>query len=97
MACIFPGDMAEAEFTKVPKEEVLRFCQSCMEVAGASASHGKQLGEILMTADYRGHFSHGMNRLRMCTFHSSVVGCRCLICYGRGTVFCGVSPVLFHC
>ncbi|PIK53690.1 hypothetical protein BSL78_09402 [Apostichopus japonicus] len=54
-----------AEFQKVPKEEVLRFCQSCMKVAGSSLSHGKQLAEVLMSADYRGHFSHGLNRLHV--------------------------------
>jgi len=34
-----------------------------MEKAGASGRHAGDLADLLVTADYRGHFSHGLNRL----------------------------------
>lgn len=50
---------------KITTGEVLRFCEACMQAVGASKDHGKQLSEVLLAADYRGHFSHGLNRLPM--------------------------------
>ncbi|KZC05837.1 PREDICTED: uncharacterized oxidoreductase YjmC [Dufourea novaeangliae] len=49
----------------VPKEEVVRFVRECLRKAGTSEKDGQTVGHHLMTADYSGHFSHGMNRLRM--------------------------------
>lgn len=49
---------------KITTGEVLRFCEACMQAVGASKDHGRQLSEVLLAADYRGHFSHGLNRLR---------------------------------
>lgn len=49
----------------VPKEEVVRFICECLCKAGTTAEDGQVVGHHLMTADYNGHFSHGMNRLRM--------------------------------
>ncbi|XP_076680077.1 putative oxidoreductase YjmC [Andrena cerasifolii] len=49
----------------VPKEEVVRFIRECLCKAGTTAEDGQVVGHHLMTADYRGHFSHGMNRLQM--------------------------------
>ncbi|XP_076241559.1 putative oxidoreductase YjmC [Calliopsis andreniformis] len=53
------------EETVVPKDEVVRFVGECLCKVGASAEDGKVVGHHLMTADYCGHFSHGMNRLQM--------------------------------
>ncbi|XP_071847276.1 uncharacterized oxidoreductase YjmC-like [Apostichopus japonicus] len=50
---------------QIPKAEVLKFCEACMQSAGANKDHGRQLSEVLFAADYRGHFSHGLNRLPM--------------------------------
>ncbi|XP_038054703.1 uncharacterized oxidoreductase YjmC-like isoform X2 [Patiria miniata] len=36
-----------------------------MVAVGAKPSHAKDLATLLVCADYRGHFSHGMNRLSM--------------------------------
>ncbi|XP_077981041.1 putative oxidoreductase YjmC [Glandiceps talaboti] len=36
-----------------------------MESVGTKPAHAKALGEVLISADYRGHFSHGLNRLDM--------------------------------
>ncbi|XP_017875451.1 uncharacterized protein LOC108622231 [Ceratina calcarata] len=48
-----------------PKDEVVRFISDCMRKAGAKSDDGHIVGHHLMTADYRGHFSHGMNRLTL--------------------------------
>lgn len=31
--------------------------------AGASKDHAEQLADVLVAADLRGHYSHGLNRL----------------------------------
>ncbi|XP_034938000.1 uncharacterized oxidoreductase YjmC [Chelonus insularis] len=49
----------------VPKQEVIRFIGDCMHKVGATAEDANVVAHHLMTADYRGHFSHGMNRLPM--------------------------------
>ena len=49
----------------VRKQEVQRFIADCMRKAGASAADAEAVAHHLMTADYRGHFSHGMNRMQM--------------------------------
>ncbi|KYQ52974.1 Malate dehydrogenase [Trachymyrmex zeteki] len=49
----------------VPKDEVIRFIEECMCKAGTTIEDGRTVGHHLMTADYRGHFSHGMNRMQM--------------------------------
>lgn len=47
----------------VPVEEVRRYATECMISAGAGRDHSAALAELLVTADYRGHYSHGLNRL----------------------------------
>ena len=37
----------------------------CMEARGCPTSHASRLALNLVEADYRGHFSHGLNRLAM--------------------------------
>lgn len=49
----------------VPKDEVIRFIEDCMHKAGTTPEDAHIVGHHLMTADYRGHFSHGMNRMQM--------------------------------
>ncbi|XP_012139669.1 putative oxidoreductase YjmC [Megachile rotundata] len=49
----------------VPKDDVVRFICECLCKVGASAESGKIVGHHLMTSDYRGHFSHGLNRVPM--------------------------------
>ncbi|KAG7210346.1 hypothetical protein KM043_011883 [Ampulex compressa] len=49
----------------VAKDEVVRFVQDCMCKAGTTAEDAHVVGHHLMIADYRGHFSHGMNRMQM--------------------------------
>ncbi|XP_046617169.1 uncharacterized oxidoreductase YjmC [Neodiprion virginianus] len=48
-----------------PKEEVIRYIADSLMKVGASKEDAVTVGEHLFTADYRGHFSHGMNRMEM--------------------------------
>ena len=47
----------------VPMPEITAFIERCMIAAGTKPSHAKALANNLTMADYRGHFSHGLNRL----------------------------------
>lgn len=49
----------------VPKDEVVRFVEDCMRKAGSTQEDARTVAHHLMIADYRGHFSHGMNRLKL--------------------------------
>lgn len=46
-------------------EEARRFIIDCFIAAGVPPKHAKAQADLLIAADYRGHFSHGMNRLEM--------------------------------
>jgi LDH2 family malate/lactate/ureidoglycolate dehydrogenase len=47
----------------IPLGEVTRFITECMTKVGTPPGHAQQLAQVLIAADYRGHFSHGLNRL----------------------------------
>lgn len=49
----------------VAVEESRRFMMDCFVKSKTPESHAKQMADLLVEADYRGHFSHGMNRLEM--------------------------------
>ena len=49
----------------IPKDEVIRFIVNCMTKVGCSRPHAQALADTLTEGDYRGHFSHGLNRLEM--------------------------------
>jgi len=53
------------EFTSrpVPVEEVRRYATDCMVAAGTKRENASALANVLVAADYRGHYSHGLNRL----------------------------------
>ncbi|RZC35486.1 uncharacterized protein BDFB_003152 [Asbolus verrucosus] len=46
-------------------QECRRFIKDSMIAVGSSSSSAEALANILVEADYRGHYSHGMNRLEM--------------------------------
>ncbi|BFY99219.1 hypothetical protein BsWGS_02259 [Bradybaena similaris] len=56
--------MASSE-TVIPREEMHAFVVRCMEKVGTRPDHAQVLADLLVAADYRGHFSHGLNRLDM--------------------------------
>ncbi|XP_070534633.1 uncharacterized oxidoreductase YjmC-like isoform X2 [Ptychodera flava] len=45
--------------------EAREFIERCIESVGTKPKHATALAEVLVMADYRGHYSHGMNRLEM--------------------------------
>ena len=49
----------------IHKDEVRRFMKDAMMKVGTEAHRAEQIAENLFQADYRGHFSHGLNRLAM--------------------------------
>ena len=51
----------------VAKSEVTAFIERCMVAVGTKPAHAKALADNLTMADYRGHFSHGLNRLGIFT------------------------------
>lgn len=53
------------EFTSspVPVAEVLRYASDCMVSVGVKKDHALALAQVLVAADHRGHYSHGLNRL----------------------------------
>ncbi|XP_014258867.1 uncharacterized protein LOC106672169 isoform X2 [Cimex lectularius] len=50
---------------RVRVDDVRRFMKSCLTCVGAPSNHAQQLTDVLVAADVRGHFSHGLNRLEM--------------------------------
>ncbi len=44
-------------------EEIRSFVCRCVETAGGAPSHASCLADVLLAADTRGHYSHGLNRL----------------------------------
>ncbi|XP_069681972.1 uncharacterized oxidoreductase YjmC-like [Periplaneta americana] len=49
----------------VPVQEAKRFMVDAMTAVGTLHDHAEQLADVLVAADYKGHFSHGLNRLDM--------------------------------
>ncbi|XP_067678012.1 uncharacterized oxidoreductase YjmC-like [Haliotis asinina] len=56
---------ASDSWPAVPVKEVQRFIEDCMRTVGTRADHATSLANNLVTADHRGHYSHGLNRLDM--------------------------------
>ncbi|XP_048241076.1 uncharacterized oxidoreductase YjmC-like [Haliotis rufescens] len=54
---------ASDSWQAVPVQEVQRFIEECMATVGTRADHATSLANNLVTADHRGHYSHGLNRL----------------------------------
>ena len=50
----------------VAVDEVFAFVKRCMVKVGAAEAHAASQAELLVTADSRGHFSHGLNLLGEC-------------------------------
>ncbi|KAJ8305519.1 hypothetical protein KUTeg_016064 [Tegillarca granosa] len=57
-------DSSEA-WDVISLNEVQRFIKNCMTSVGTSSKHAESLADNLVAADYRGHYSHGLNRLDM--------------------------------
>ncbi|XP_038137893.1 (2R)-3-sulfolactate dehydrogenase (NADP(+))-like [Cyprinodon tularosa] len=49
----------------ISQQEVQSFIERCLTAVGAKPHHARSLAEVLVTADCRGHYSHGLNRMDM--------------------------------
>jgi LDH2 family malate/lactate/ureidoglycolate dehydrogenase len=47
----------------ITREEITSFFQRSMIAIGTDPKHAEALAKVLVMGDYRGHFSHGLNRL----------------------------------
>lgn len=56
-------DAAETPLTSV--KEARRFMIDCLKAVDTPTEHAEAMADLLVEADYRGIFSHGMNRLGM--------------------------------
>lgn len=54
---------SKKDYKLVEKNEMENFMERCMLSVGTNPEHAKSLAACLIAADYRGHFSHGLNRL----------------------------------
>nr|XP_023023118.1 uncharacterized protein LOC111511334 [Leptinotarsa decemlineata] len=68
-------------------DEARRFMVDCFKAVGCNQNHAEIVAENLLAADYRGHYSHGMNRLD--SNHFGIAGIYSLQAIERG--FLGMS------
>lgn len=54
---------SEHQFCLVEVGVVSGFVERCLLASGALQSHAASLASVLVHADIRGHYSHGINRL----------------------------------
>lgn len=63
----------------VQREEIHGFVVRCLTAVGAVEKYAQTFADCLITADYRGHYSHGVNRLE---FYIEEIK-RGIVCPGR--------------
>lgn len=51
------------DYYLIKKDEMENFMERCMTTVGTRKEHAQGLAKCLIAADYRGHYSHGLNRL----------------------------------
>lgn len=51
--------------------QVHRFLTDALLKVGTDANHAKQLADVLVAGDLRGHYSHGLNRIGMILYFDS--------------------------
>lgn len=54
---------SQDKYYLIRKDDMEDFMERCMLAVGTRKDHARSLASCLITADYRGHFSHGLNRL----------------------------------
>jgi hypothetical protein len=59
---------------KVAIPEVRDFIMRCMQAVKTKRNHAQALADNLTMADYRGHFSHGLNRLGNYSSPDNIIG-----------------------
>ena len=61
----------DSDYKYVATAEVESFVERCMIAVGTDPQHSNALAQVLREADYRGHVSHGLNRLGKDNFYPS--------------------------
>ena len=61
----FPKSFPQDDFSRVREGNLLRFCELCLTKAGARTEHARAVARVLVEADMRAVYSHGINRLKM--------------------------------
>ena len=56
---------SEGSNNLVDPEDCHLFIRTCVEACGAPKEHASSLADVVVEADKRGHYSHGLNRLEM--------------------------------
>jgi len=56
---------AASQIKCIPLDVVKSFVKNCCIKSGAKEEHASDLADLLVAADHRGHFSHGLNRLEI--------------------------------
>ncbi|XP_069110958.1 uncharacterized oxidoreductase YjmC-like [Argopecten irradians] len=59
--------MAAAGEIIVSRTELDRYVVECLIASGASEDSARVMSDVLVTADYRGHYTHGVNRIDVYT------------------------------
>lgn len=79
----------------VLKDELHSFVVRSMEAVGLKPDRGSVLADLLVSADYRGHYSHGLNRLGNKLF-STYSRCKCRLRIKIILLFCArIKPACF--
>ena len=63
----------QTEYFIVQKNDMENFMERCMLTVGTQKTHAQALAKCLIEADYRGHYSHGLNRLGISILKFSVL------------------------
>ena len=66
--------MDVAGWPVVEQGEVRGFVERCFESLGVMHEQAADMSELLLSADYRGHYSHGLNRIGISTDFDCQVG-----------------------
>lgn len=57
------SDSAAESQIIVPLESLKDFFIRCIQKVGVKSHHAEVMAELLVEADHRGHYSHGLNRI----------------------------------
>ena len=77
------GDQEEAEDVVITEADLLTWSVASLMEAGAERRPAEVMARILLSADKRGHYSHGFNRLDI--YHGDIVSGICQAVLSRIT------------
>ncbi len=61
----FPLDFPQSQFKRVEAGHLREFCCQALTASGAQRHHAEAVARVLVEADLRAVYSHGINRLKM--------------------------------